>query len=236
MVPPRAGQPNPFIIIKILSYIITDTSMAATVSTISLAHLPPSHSKLYIALFTELKNGDFLRQQLLQGNTDFEYAFIDASTVVSTAQILAACFRAVNDFYHERLRSKNVHSEIVFALGSTNNIATSLKAFGVDSYSEHMLAVKVAGTLALQSEEGFVKIRDHLCGNVQGNLLPFTDAMIAPLTDWTRACRIYKLPQLTPTWKNTKNEQANGDSHKVPTRVRRDAETAIIGMIALRGS
>lgn len=39
---------------------------------------------LYIALFKDVQNAPFLRKQLLEGNTDFEYAFLDASMVSDT--------------------------------------------------------------------------------------------------------------------------------------------------------
>jgi EKC/KEOPS complex subunit CGI121/TPRKB len=48
--------------------------------TIHLAHIPP-HLPIYITLYHSVQNAAFLRQQLLAGNSDFEYAFIDASMV-----------------------------------------------------------------------------------------------------------------------------------------------------------
>jgi EKC/KEOPS complex subunit CGI121/TPRKB len=36
---------------------------------------------VYVALYTGVKNSTFLKEQLLQGNSDFEYAFLDASSV-----------------------------------------------------------------------------------------------------------------------------------------------------------
>jgi len=36
---------------------------------------------------------------------------------------LAAAFRAVNDLIEGRLRSRNVHSEVVFALSPNNNVS-----------------------------------------------------------------------------------------------------------------
>ncbi len=45
-----------------------------------LEHIPPDHS-IHMALFRDVKNAAFLHQQLLAGNTSFEYALIDASVV-----------------------------------------------------------------------------------------------------------------------------------------------------------
>ena len=52
----------------------------AQLQTIQLEHLPASHV-LHVALFHSVTNAAFLHQQLLDGNAEFEYAFIDASVV-----------------------------------------------------------------------------------------------------------------------------------------------------------
>ena len=57
----------------------------ALVQTLRLAHLPPSLA-VHIALYQNVQNASFLRQQLLQGNPEFEYAFIDASIVGYTTE------------------------------------------------------------------------------------------------------------------------------------------------------
>lgn len=54
--------------------------MPPYLQTLSLEHLPESHT-IHIALYRNLRNAAFLHQQLLAGNTDFEYALIDASVV-----------------------------------------------------------------------------------------------------------------------------------------------------------
>lgn len=53
--------------------------------TIILPHL--EQYPIYAALFEDVENAQFLRDQLLQGNSAFEYAFLDAS-MVRTAQFL----------------------------------------------------------------------------------------------------------------------------------------------------
>ena len=52
----------------------------ASLQTLHLAHLPASLA-VHVALYRDLGNAAFLRQQLLDGNADFEYALIDASVV-----------------------------------------------------------------------------------------------------------------------------------------------------------
>lgn len=51
-----------------------------SLTTIAIEHLPPGHD-VHIALFHSVTNAAFLHAQLLAGNTDFEYALIDASVV-----------------------------------------------------------------------------------------------------------------------------------------------------------
>lgn len=52
----------------------------ALLQSINLEHLPADYT-IHVALFREIKNAAFLHQQLLAGNTGFEYALIDASIV-----------------------------------------------------------------------------------------------------------------------------------------------------------
>lgn len=51
-----------------------------SLTTLALDHLPPGHA-VHIALFHSVTNAAVLHSHLLAGNTDFEYAFIDASLV-----------------------------------------------------------------------------------------------------------------------------------------------------------
>ncbi len=47
---------------------------------VKLEHLPDTYT-VHVALFQDVQNAAFLHEQLLARNTDFEYAFIDASVV-----------------------------------------------------------------------------------------------------------------------------------------------------------
>lgn len=204
-------------------------------SKLHLAHLPAPHNTIYVALFTDLQNGQFLRQQLIDGNQNFEYAFIDASSVVSTTHVLSACFRAMNDWIHDRLRSRNVHSEIVFGLGTNNNIAASLKSFGVHVDTRHMLAIKVAGTWRTDPSTEWAQIQSHLQSHVLAQPLPFTDQSLSGLTDWPKVSKLYKLPNLPGYARQKSADGAKADDATALLR-RREAETVIAGLISLRGT
>ena len=43
--------------------------------------------------------------------------------ILSINHVLAGVFRAINDLVNGRLKSRNVHSEIVFSLSPNNNVS-----------------------------------------------------------------------------------------------------------------
>ncbi|GAB7344633.1 hypothetical protein MBLNU457_3118t2 [Dothideomycetes sp. NU457] len=152
--------------------------------TITLPHL--SDHPLFVGLFEDVQNAPFLRKQLLEGNTDFEYAFLDQ--ILSRDHVLAACFKAINDAANNRLKSRNVHSEIVFSMSPNNNIAESFRRFGITDDTKHVLAIKVG----LGQESTEQSVRAHLEEHVQGKSVEFTNSNIARLHDLPRLRKIYK--------------------------------------------
>lgn len=86
-----------------------------------LEHVPATYH-VYAALFRDVANTEFLHAQLLSRNSEFEYAFIDASSVVSRLHLLAAVYNALNGLIDGTLRTPNVHSEIVVSLSTSNNV------------------------------------------------------------------------------------------------------------------
>lgn len=51
------------------------------------------------------------------------HAGIHDSQVLSRMHLFAACFRGINDMASNRLKSRNVHSEIVFSFAPNNNVS-----------------------------------------------------------------------------------------------------------------
>jgi EKC/KEOPS complex subunit CGI121/TPRKB len=89
--------------------------------TITLEHIPVDYA-VHLNFFRDVQNAAFLHSQLLYRNADFEYAFIDASVVVSRRQILAAIYKALTLLLDGSLKTPNVHSEIVASLSPSSNV------------------------------------------------------------------------------------------------------------------
>ncbi|RHZ55519.1 EKC/KEOPS complex subunit CGI121/TPRKB [Aspergillus thermomutatus] len=188
--------------------------MTVSLETIHLPHLP-STLPFHIALYRDVKNAPFLRQQLLSGNAEFEYAFIDASMVLSRTHILSAIFRAVNDYLNGRLKSRNVHSEIVFSLSPANNIADSFRKFGITDSTRDLLVVKVSVTPDVTHD----LVAAHLQQSIEGCPVQFADETLSEISDVSKIKKAYKLGALSAQ-----------DEEK------RRLELSLIGAIALRGA
>lgn len=63
------------------------------VEQVRLSHVPEELA-IYVSYYTDVENATFLRQQLLAGNQEFEYAFIDASMVGPVPASIARLLRS----------------------------------------------------------------------------------------------------------------------------------------------
>lgn len=101
--------------------VATFTPATMSLERLDLEHIPPAY-QVYTAYFRDVANTEFLHKQLLSRNTEFQYAFIDASSVISRLHILSAVYSAVNVLIDGTLRTPNVHSEMVVSLNINNNV------------------------------------------------------------------------------------------------------------------
>ncbi|PMD61489.1 CGI-121-domain-containing protein [Hyaloscypha bicolor E] len=211
----------------------------ALLQTVRLEHLPYSH-EIHIALYRDITNASFLQQQLLDGNTNFEYALIDAGVVVSKIHALAAAYRAVSDLLENRLRSRNVHSEIVFSLSPNNNIAESFRRFGITTSTTSLLIIKVSTPSSPASAS---EVQAHLTSSIEGEQVPFEDSVLAEMTDVPRVKKIYKLNSGGGGGGAKRNGQVNGGIEGLSVNgvgmrngdERKELENLVLGAMALRG-
>ena len=77
------------------------------ISTLHVCHLPVDLA-VYVALYTSLKNACFLRQQLLDGNSEFEYAFLDATSVCLDQLEILKLLLSIVDFVNHTFISSGL--------------------------------------------------------------------------------------------------------------------------------
>jgi EKC/KEOPS complex subunit CGI121/TPRKB len=201
---------------------------------IQLSHMPPGMA-LYVTLYRDVKNATLLRQQLLDCNADFEYAFMDASMILTTTHVLAASFRAMNDYLHGRLKSRNVHSEIVFALSPNNNIGEAFRKFGISDTSSELLVIKVATSPSVTLES----VRSHLQSVVEGTPVEFSNENLQAVSDLGKIRKAYKIATNMPSKGQSKELQyplAGTNGADLTNKETKELETAILGAMALRGA
>ncbi|CAG8622364.1 10450_t:CDS:2 [Ambispora leptoticha] len=122
--------------------------------------LYPLSGQIHIALYTNVKNSADLKKRLLSHDQELKYAFIDAKVVLDKFQLLVAVNNAVHYEMYSKLKTHNVHSEIVYNLSPTTNISESLRRFGISDSTSEIIVVKVGGNN--------VEVKSHLNTLIDG--------------------------------------------------------------------
>ncbi|KAI1497011.1 CGI-121-domain-containing protein [Biscogniauxia marginata] len=197
---------------------------AASLETIELEHVPATHS-VNVAVFMDVENAEFLQQQLLGRNTEYEYAFIDATSVISRLQVLSAVYKAITTQLGGSMKTPNIHSEIVCSLSPNNNISEAYRRYGIAPASKHLIVVKVLISSSSSSPPRTAQdVERHLLDNVRGQICPFTDETLSGFTDWAKVRKYYKLNGIG--WLDSIKDE--GLRHK-------ETEMLVLGSMALRG-
>ncbi|PFH62169.1 hypothetical protein XA68_14838 [Ophiocordyceps unilateralis] len=138
---------------------------------VSLDHVPAKFA-IHVALFHNVRNAAFLQRQLLDRNAEFEYAFVDASIILSRNHILSAVFKAIIAQAQGTLETPNIHSEIVVHLSPSHNIADAYRRFGISPATTHLAVIKITfPTDTCQEPASSHVIWHHLSENVHGDAL-----------------------------------------------------------------
>ncbi|CAE6514352.1 unnamed protein product [Rhizoctonia solani] len=182
---------------------------------------PPELSHVHIALFTNVQNAPELRSRLIKASTmegeegekereAVNFAFVDAAPIASLLHLQTAIQQATLASTDGALRTKTVHSEILWALNSGNNISESIKRFGVSDSSKSLFAVRVAGP-----ELSIDDVLASMKAAVQGDEIPLE--ALAEITDWSLVCKYYKVsndPAVVESTKGNKEPKQLSDEAK----------------------
>ncbi|KAF1806563.1 kinase binding protein CGI-121-domain-containing protein [Mucor lusitanicus] len=119
--------------------------------------------KVHIALFRNVTNAPELRQRLINQDSTLACSLINAKLVINKLHVLLAANRAVSDESMGKLKTHNVHSEILYDFGTTNNIAKTFITFGIADDTADVVAVKIG--------ESEADAEMHMKECVKGNLV-----------------------------------------------------------------
>ncbi|KAG4305275.1 hypothetical protein PORY_001445 [Pneumocystis oryctolagi] len=144
-----------------------------------------SSEKVFIALYTNVKNIQYIKDQLLSQNLDLKYAFIDASTIISFYQILAAVHNSIRNYKENELRTKNINSEIIYSLSPTLSVADAFDKFAITYETEDLIVVNVNG-----KKEQIEKELEEIINGVE---LEPNDFNIEEIRDMMKIRKNYKL-------------------------------------------
>ncbi|KAF8708988.1 hypothetical protein RHS03_03239, partial [Rhizoctonia solani] len=197
---------------------------------------PPELSRVHIALFTNVQNASELRSRLIKASTmegeegeeereAVNFAFVDAAPITSLLHLQTAIQQATLASTDGTLRTKTVHSEILWALNNSNNISESIKRFGISDSSKSVFVVRVTSPeLSVENILGSMKAA------IQGEEVPIE--ALSEITDWPLVCKYYKVsndPAVVELTKGSKEE-----SQKFSEEAKATINEIVVSSVAMK--
>ncbi|KAH9853321.1 CGI-121-domain-containing protein [Lenzites betulinus] len=189
-------------------------------------HLPTAFSTVHVALYTNVSNSAALRTRIVrasqlegpEGDAEREavnFAFVDARLICSPLHLQTAVYQAILAQAQGALRTKTVHSEILWALNPTNNITEAIRRYGVSDASTALIVVRI-------SSPDLEDVETQMNAVVEGTLVPLDD--LAQITDWASVKKYYKL----------NGEPTVKEAAKDPIRERKIVNEIVTSSVAMK--
>lgn len=181
-----------------LKHVLHVVSLVALrlMESFSFPTFPSNYSAVYATLYTDIKNAIPLRRRIIEaaamdgeeGDREREavnFAFINARLITSLLHLQTAVYQAILAA-QSTLRTKTVHSEVLWALNPTNNITEAIRRYGVSDTTSALFVVRIDGPNMSPSE-----IQDKMNAVVSGTVVPVS--VLETLTNWTTIKKYHKL-------------------------------------------
>ncbi|KAH9995180.1 CGI-121-domain-containing protein [Russula compacta] len=156
---------------------------------------PHFSSTVHVALFKSITNATELRARIVRASTlegiegevereDVNFAFINARLVTSVLHIQTAITQALLAAAQNTLRTKTVHSEVIWALNPSNNITEAFRRYGISEDTTALLVIRI-------NPLEFSDVKSRMSAVVEGTHAPISE--LAGLTDWVAVKKYNKL-------------------------------------------
>ncbi|KAF5388147.1 hypothetical protein D9615_000010 [Tricholomella constricta] len=166
--------------------------------TFTFPQFSTDRSVVHTALYTNISNAAALRKRIIEAavaegeagereRDAVNFAFIDARLITSRLHLQTAIYQAILAESQKSLRTRTVHSEVIWALNPTNNITEALRRYGVSETTTSVIVVSIDGaTTDMESKMG---------ATVAGTLTGFSK--LEDVTDWAAVAKYHKLNKLS---------------------------------------
>ncbi|KAH9986800.1 kinase binding protein CGI-121-domain-containing protein [Russula vinacea] len=170
---------------------------------------PHFSSTVHVALFIHVTNAANLKARIVRASTlegtegqvereAVNFAFVDARLITSVLHIQTAITQALLAAAQNTLRTKTVHSEVIWALNPSNNITEALRRYGVSGDTSALLVIRI-DPLDPSS------VKNRMSAVIEGTQAPLSQ--LASLTDWVAVKRYNKL-NVDPVIREAQNDPA----------------------------
>lgn len=182
--------------------------------TYSFDHIQPSPNIAHVALMSGIGNAKEILDDVKKGGKKFDQmpmTLIDAKMICSKNQLLVAIHQAIlrnarqiNPSSASHLKTKTIHSEILWNLSLTNNIAETFRTFGLSDSTQDLLLVHIAlspSNGGPDAKDVLAKMQSIVEGTISTDGLKGLDSWrtesveLTPQRhiDWRAICKAYKL-------------------------------------------
>jgi len=156
----------------------------------------PAHaSTVHIALYTAVMNASLLRARITKAATSqgiegdrerdaVNFAFVDARLITSRLHLQTAIYQAILAKSQGSLRTKTVHSEVLWVLNPSNNITEAIRRYGVSDTTTALFVVRI-------TSPDFTDIEAKMNAVVLGTLSSL--GTLDKITDWSSIMKYHKL-------------------------------------------
>lgn len=139
---------------------------------------------LSVLLFQNVTNSKQLQERVVSGDLPAEFAFLNAVLVPDLFLLRLAAEVALKGCQAGALKTRSLHSEVVYNLSGSRHITESFRRYGITEHVTHVLAARFDAS----SEE-----IETVKALVQGELLP-----LSKLSDVSDEDLLVKYHKVTP--------------------------------------
>jgi len=160
-------------------------------------HFQVDYSYAHVALFRNVSSSENLKNRIISasvtegelGDEEREavnFAFIDARLITSKLHLQTAISQAILAESQGQLRTKTVHSEILYYLNPTHNITEAFRRYGISRGNVDVVMVKICS-----SELSPAAVEGRMKEVMNGILVPLVE--LEYVTDWPYVKNYHKL-------------------------------------------